>query len=42
MALMFFWLFLISMVIGLPIVFGMLIGPGIQLLIEGKVKFLTL
>jgi len=42
MALMFFWLFLISMVIGLPIVFGMLIGPGMQLLIEGKVKFLTL
>jgi TRAP-type C4-dicarboxylate transport system permease large subunit len=39
---MFFWLFLISMVIGLPIVFGMLIGPGMQLLIEGKVKFLTL
>ena len=42
MALIFFWLFLISMVIGLPIVFGMLIGPGMQLLIEGKVKFLTL
>jgi tripartite ATP-independent transporter DctM subunit len=42
MALMFFWFFLISMVIGLPIVFGMLIGPGMQLLIEGKVKFLTL
>ena len=42
MALLFFWLFLGSMVIGLPIVFGMLIGPGMQLLIEGKVKFLTL
>ncbi len=42
MALLFFWLFLASMVIGLPIVFGMLVAPGIQMIVEGKVKFLTL
>lgn len=42
MTLLFFWLFLAMMIIGLPIVFALILAPAISLMIEGKDVFLTL
>lgn len=42
MSILFFWLFLGLMILGLPIVFALILAPSISLLIEGKEVFLTL
>lgn len=35
MGLAFFWLFFLLMAIGMPVVFALLIGPGLSLVIDG-------
>ena len=42
MSLMFFWLFMIFIFIGMPVVFALLLGPGIALVWEDKAQFLTM
>ncbi|MBU2511297.1 TRAP transporter large permease [bacterium] len=42
MSLLFFWLFLAFMILGLPIVFALILAPGISLMVEGRDIFLTL
>ncbi len=42
MSLTFFWLLLVLMAVGVPIVFAMVLAPGISLLIDGKPQFFTL
>lgn len=42
MSLMFFWLFMILIFIGMPVVFALLLGPGVALVMEGKAQFLTM
>jgi tripartite ATP-independent transporter DctM subunit len=42
MSLLFFWLFILFMVLGMPIVFAMLLAPGIHVMVDGKSVFLTL
>ncbi len=42
MSLLFFWLFLILMAIGMPIVFALILAPGITVMLEGKFVFTTM
>jgi TRAP-type transport system large permease protein len=42
MSILFFWIFLGLMIIGLPIVFALILGPAISLIVAGKEIFLTL
>ncbi len=42
MSLLYFWIFIGLMAIGMPVVFAMLLGPGISVIVEGKPIFLTM
>lgn len=42
MSLLFFWIFLALMILGLPIVFALILAPAVSLMVEGKDIFLTL
>ncbi|MGP1397110.1 MAG: TRAP transporter large permease [Inquilinaceae bacterium] len=42
MSLMFFAIFLVLMIVGMPVVFALLLGPGIALIIEGRGSFMTM
>ena len=42
MTLLFFWLFMGLLFIGTPVVFALILGPGIALLVEGHGAFITM
>lgn len=42
MSIIFFWFFLGLMIIGTPIVFALILAPGIMLVMDGKFVFLTM
>ena len=42
MSLLFFWLFLILMAIGMPIVFALILAPGIMVVLDDKFVFTTM
>ena len=42
MTLLFFWIFLLLMILGIPIVFALILAPSMSLIYEGKEPFLNL
>ena len=42
MSLAFFWIFLLLMLCGLPVMFALLVAPSISLMIDDKTQFFTL
>lgn len=41
MSLAFFWIFLMLLALGTPVVFALLIGPGLSLLLDGETRYLA-
>ena len=42
MSLAFFWIFLLLMLCGLPVMFALLVAPSLSLMIDGQANFFTL